>query len=422
MGFQQGLSGLNAASKSLDVIGNNISNANTVGFKQGQAQFSDVYANALNGSSGVTAGIGTQLAAVVQQFTQGNISTTNNPLDVAINGGGFFRMSTNGAVTYTRNGQFQLDKLGNIVNAQGAQLTGFMANAAGVLQTGSPTVININTADIAPQATASIATVMNLNSTKSVPANSPFSPTDVTTYNDSTSVNIYDTLGNPHVFQTFYVKSATTNTWNVFGTLDGTLIAGTAGAPAPANALTQLTFSNLGALTGVLGGLAPTYPNAVTVTAPVATGAVTPLSFRFDFSNSTQFGSAFSVSKNLQDGYASGKLAKFNIAKDGTLVGSYTNGKTNTLAQVVLANFTNPNGLQSTGDNQWIETATSGNPLVGPPNTGNLGTLTSSATEDSNTDLTGELVNMITAQRIYQANAQTVKTQDQILQTLVNLR
>lgn len=420
MGFQQGLSGLNAASKSLDVIGNNISNANTVGFKQGQAQFADVYANALNGSSGATAGIGTQLAAVVQQFTQGNISTTNNPLDVAINGGGFFRMSTNGAVTYTRNGQFQLDKLGNIVNAQGAQLTGFMANAAGVLQTGSPTVININTADIAPQATVSINTVMNLNSTKSVPVNTPFSPTDVTTYNDSTSVNIYDSLGNPHVFQTFYVKNATTNTWDVFGTLDGTLIAG--GGPVT-NSLAQLTFTNLGALTNVSPNLTATgYPKAVGVSAAVATGAVTPLAFRFDFTNSTQFGSAFSVSKNLQDGFASGKLAKFNIAKDGTLIGSYTNGKTANLAQVVLANFTNPNGLQSTGDNQWIETAASGNPLVGPPNTGNLGTLTSSATEDSNTDLTGELVNMITAQRIYQANAQTVKTQDQILQTLVNLR
>lgn len=421
MGFQQGLSGLNAASKSLDVIGNNISNANTVGFKQGKAEFSDVYANALNGSSGVTAGIGTQLSAVVQQFTQGNITTTNNPLDVAINGGGFFRMSSNGAVSYTRNGQFQLDKLGNIVNSQGLQLTGYMANSAGVLQTGSPTVININTADIAPQATTSIATVLNLNSTKSVPANTPFSPTDVTTYNDSTSVNVYDSLGNPHVFQTFYVKDATLNTWNVFGTLDGTLIAGT-GAPV-ANSLAQLTFSNLGALTNVTPSLtALGYPKAVSVSAPVATGAVTPLQFRFDFSNSTQFGSAFSVSKNLQDGYASGKLAKFNISKDGTLVGSYTNGKTNTLAQVVLASFTNPNGLQSTGDNQWIETASSGNPLVGPPNSGNLGSLTSSATEDSNTDLTGELVNMITAQRIYQANAQTVKTQDQILQTLVNLR
>lgn len=414
MGFQQGLSGLNAASKSLDVIGNNISNANTVGFKQGQAQFADVYANALNGSSGVTAGIGTQLAAVVQQFTQGNISTTNNPLDVAINGGGFFRMSTNGAVSYTRNGQFQLDKLGNIVNAQGAQLTGYMANAAGVLQTGSPTVININTADIAPQSTTSIAMIANLNSTKSVPANTPFSPTDVTTYNDSTSVNVYDSLGNPHVFQTFYVKNAALNSWDVYGTLDGTQIGATA--------LTTLGFTNLGALNSVSGNLGPTYPNAVSVSAPVATGAVTPLTFRFDFSSSTQFGSAFSVSKNLQDGYASGKLAKFNISKDGTLIGSYTNGKTNTLAQVVLANFTNPNGLQSTGDNQWIETAASGNPLVGPPNTGNLGSLTSSATEDSNTDLTGELVNMITAQRIYQANAQTVKTQDQILQTLVNLR
>ncbi len=415
MGFQQGLSGLNAASKSLDVIGNNISNSNTVGFKQGKAEFSDVYANALNGSSGATAGIGTQLAAVVQQFTQGNITTTNNPLDVAINGGGFFRMSGNGAISYTRNGQFQLDKLGNIVNSQGLQLTGYMANAAGVLQTGSPTIININTADIAPQATTSISEVMNLNSTKTAPTITPFSPTDPKSYNDSTSVNIFDSLGNPHVFQTFYVKTATNNQWDVYGTLDGTLLG------APGTPLSTLVFSNVGALQSVSNSSAA-FPYAVNISAPVTSGAVTPLTFRLDFASSTQFGSAFSVSKNLQDGYASGKLAKFNISKDGTLVGSYTNGKTNTLAQVVLANFTNPNGLQSTGDNQWIETAASGNPLVGPPNSGNMGSLTSSATEDSNTDLTGELVNMITAQRIYQANAQTVKTQDQILQTLVNLR
>ncbi len=148
MGFQQGLSGLNAASKSLDVIGNNIANASTVGFKQGQTQFADVYANSLNGSSAGTVGIGTKVSGVVQQFTQGNISTTNNPLDIAINGGGFFRMSTNGAITYTRNGQFQLDKLGDIVNAQGAQLTGYVANSAGVLSTGAAAPININTADI----------------------------------------------------------------------------------------------------------------------------------------------------------------------------------------------------------------------------------------------------------------------------------
>ena len=444
MGFQQGLSGLNAASKSLDVIGNNIANASTVGFKQGQTQFADVYANSLNGSSAGTVGIGTKVSGVVQQFTQGNISTTNNPLDIAINGGGFFRMSTNGAITYTRNGQFQLDKLGNIVNAQGAQLTGYVANAAGVLSTGAAAPININTSDIAPAQSTLINAVMNLDSRKLVPGTQlpatippvitpiAFSATDPTTYNSSTSIAVFDSLGNSHVVQSFFVKRdniltpptlPVTIEWDVFATVDGVLIAG---AGATANSITRLGFDNLGKLSSVTPQFSATDPRATTLTVPVSTGAVTPinttLDIKYDFTGTTQFGSDFSVSKNTQDGYASGKLAKFNTAKDGTIVGSYTNGKTAVLAQVVLANFTNPNGLQSTGDNQWIETATSGNALVGPPNSGALGTLTSSATEDSNTDLTGELVNMITAQRVYQANAQTIKTQDQVLQTLVNLR
>ncbi|BBB60293.1 flagellar hook protein FlgE [Undibacterium sp. KW1] len=444
MGFQQGLSGLNAASKSLDVIGNNIANASTVGFKQGQTQFADVYANSLNGSSGGTVGIGTKVSGVVQQFTQGNISTTNNPLDIAINGGGFFRMSTNGAITYTRNGQFQLDKLGNIVNAQGAQLTGYVANSAGVLSTGAAAPININTADIPPAQTTTINAVMNLDSRKLVPGTQlpatippvitpiAFSATDPTTYNSSTSVAVFDSLGNSHVVQSFFVKRDNTAPaptppvtieWDVFATVDGVLING---AGATTNSITRLGFDNLGKLSAVTPPFSATDPRATTLTVPVSTGAVTPinttLNIKYDFTGTTQFGSDFSVSKNTQDGYASGKLAKFNTAKDGTIVGSYTNGKTSVLAQVVLANFTNPNGLQSTGDNQWIETAASGNSLVGPPNSGSLGTLTSSATEDSNTDLTGELVNMITAQRVYQANAQTIKTQDQVLQTLVNLR
>ncbi|MFZ6773684.1 flagellar hook protein FlgE [Undibacterium sp. SXout7W] len=445
MGFQQGLSGLNAASKSLDVIGNNISNANTVGFKQAQAQFADVYANSLSGAGGGNSvGIGTKVSAVVQQFTQGNITSTNNPLDIAINGGGFFRMSTNGAISYSRNGQFQLDKTGNIVNAQGAQLTGYVANASGVLSTGAPAPLNINTADIPPAQTTGISSVMNLDSRKLVPGTQvpvtippvitpvAFSATDPTTYNSSTSIAVYDSLGNSHVLQSFYVKvdSAVTPPtlpataeWDVFATVDGNLINGTG---ATTNSIGRVGFDSFGKLTAATPAFSLTDPRSFKVVVPVGTGAVTPINntvdIKLDFTGTTQFGSDFSVSKNTQDGYTSGKLSKFNTAKDGTIVGSYTNGKTAVLGQVVLANFTNPNGLQSSGDNQWTETATSGAPLVGPPNSGSLGTLTSSATEDSNTDLTGELVNMITAQRIYQANAQTIKTQDQVLQTLVNLR
>jgi flagellar hook protein FlgE len=456
MSFQQGLSGLNAASKSLDVIGNNISNANTVGFKMAQVQFADVFANSLSGAGGSSAGIGTKVGAIQQLFTQGNISSTNNPLDMAINGGGFFRVSTNGAVTYSRNGQFSLDKNGGIVNAQGAQLTGYVADSNGVLSTGAAVPLVLNTADIAPKETDTVNALLNLDSRSLVPgtqvpvANPPviipkaFSLTDPTSYNSSTSVAVFDSLGNSHVLQTFYVRvdnnttvpplpvvqrplpAGTTAEWDVFAAVDGVLIAGPgSGAGSPANSVGKLGFNNMGKLMGATPFFAATDPNSMAITIPVGTGAVTPISaptVKFDLTGTTQFGAAFSVNSLKQDGFTSGKLSKFNTAKDGTIVGSYTNGKTSVLGQVALANFTNPNGLQSLGDNQWGETATSGPALVGPPGSGNIGVLTSNAVEDSNTDLTGELVSMITAQRVYQANAQTIKTQDQVLQTLVNLR
>lgn len=449
MAFQQGLSGLNAASRSLDVIGNNISNANTVGFKQAQAQFADVFANSLSGGGGTNSvGIGTKVSTVAQLFTQGNITATNNPLDLAINGQGFFRLSNNGAITYSRNGQFQLNKSGQIVNAQGANVTGYLADANGVLSTGAAVPLQINTSDIAPKQTDNVNAILNLDSRALVPgtqlpvATPPvitpiaFSITDPTSYNNSTSVSVFDSLGNSHVLQTFYVRvdpasaarpapAGTTAQWDVFATVDGVLINGTAAAPAPTNAVGTLAFSNLGALVSATPAFSATNPRALGIAVPVSAVAVTPIStptIKFDYTGTSQYGSAFSVNTLNQDGFTSGKLARFSTGADGTIVGSYTNGRTSVLGQVALANFVNPNGLQSLGDNQWSETSESGNALVANPGSGSLGVLTSSATEDSNTDLTGELVNLITAQRVYQANAQTIKTQDQVLQTLVNLR
>ncbi|MEB0138785.1 MULTISPECIES: flagellar hook protein FlgE [unclassified Undibacterium] len=451
MGFQQGLSGLNASSKQLDVIGNNIANANTVGFKQAQTQFADVYANSLSGAAANTAGIGVRVADVAQQFTQGNISSSNNPLDIAINGNGFFRMNTNGAITYSRNGQFQLDKNGYITNSNNSQLTGYVADVNGVLSTGAAAPININTSDIAPAQTKVTNAIMNLDSTENVPGTQlpvttppvitpiAFDPATPTSYNNATSTTVYDSLGNSHVLQTFYVRvdpvttppaTAGTIEWNVYATVDGNRFDA-AGALTPtgtaATPIGKLAFNNLGALQSATPSFSATSPEALKMIVPVSSGAVTPINtaaiaIKFDYTSTTQFGSTFSVSTMKQDGFASGKLSKFNTGKDGSIVGSYTNGQTKVLGQVVLASFTDPNGLQSLGGNQWAETAASGQALTGPPNSGSLGVLTSSSTEDSNTDLTGELVNMITAQRIYQANAQTIKTQDQVLQTLVNLR
>ena len=401
MSFQQGLSGLNAAAKNLDVIGNNVSNASTVGFKQSQAQFADVYANSLTGAGGSQVGIGTKVSQVAQQFTQGNITATNNPLDLAVNGGGFFRMDNNGEVSYQRNGQFQLDRLGFIVNPSGGKLTGYTANSSGVLSTGAPSPLSINTADLVPNVTTEVNAVLNLDSRNAVPAG-PFDQNDPTTFNSSTAVSIYDSLGNAHTLQSYFVKTSAGN-WDVHASLDG-------GAAFSAGAL---TFNSTGALTS---------GSPITIPPQVVTTGAAPLGFTIDLAGTTQFGASFSVNTLNQDGFTSGRLAGFNIGGDGIVLGRYTNGQTAVLGQVVLANFSNPNGLQQLGNNQWAESSTSGTPLVGTPDSGNLGVLQASAVEDSNVDLTAELVNLITAQRVYQANAQTIKAQDAVLQTLVNLR
>jgi flagellar hook protein FlgE len=409
MSFQQGLSGLSASSKTLEVIGNNVANANTVGFKQSQAVFSDVYAASLNGSGNSPIGIGTRLTEVVQQFTQGNVTASNNPLDVAINGGGFFRMSSGGAISYSRNGQFQLDRSGFIVNAEGARLTGYVADSRGILSTGAPADINIRTSDLPPQVTRTVAAMLNLDSRQDLPPTTPFAMDDPTTYNNATSVSVFDSLGNAHVLQTFYVKTGP-GTWNIYAAADESLING--GAP-----IGSLAFGTDGALTPASQAALPVMANI-----PVTTGATAMLAVGLDYSGTSQFGASFAVNRLDQDGYTSGRLSGFGIAPDGTVMGRYTNGQSSVLGQVVLASFANPNGLQPLGGNLWAETAESGSPMVGSPTSGNLGALQSNAVEDSNVDLTAELVNMITAQRIYQANAQTIKTQDQVMQTLVNLR
>ncbi|HAF00612.1 MAG TPA: flagellar hook protein FlgE [Methylophilaceae bacterium] len=407
MSFQQGLSGLNAASKTLEVIGNNVSNANTVGFKQSRAEFADVFANSLNGSGTSQIGIGTKISTVAQQFTQGNITATNNSLDIAINGGGFFRMSNNGEITYTRNGQFQLDKSGYIVNSEGNRLTGYTANAAGVLSTGAPADISINTSDLQPSTTTAVEGTFNLDSRNSALTAAGFDPTDPSTYHNSSAVTIYDSLGNSHNIQSYFVKTSA-GTWDVFTTADG---VSTTTLPTPT---ATLTFGGT--------GTSPTSVPALPTVGFAPTTGANAVSFTLDYSKSTQFGSNFSINALSQDGYSSGRLAGFNTSSDGTIIGRYTNGQSRALGQVVLASFVNPNGLKSLGGNAWADSADSGTPLVGAPNSGGLGVLQSSAIEDSNVDLTAELVNMITAQRVYQANAQTIKTQDQVLQTLVNLR
>lgn len=410
MSFQQGLSGLNASSKALDSVGNNIANSGTVGFKSATTAFADVFAATLG--SGSQVGIGTTVAGINQQFTQGNITVTNNALDLAINGSGFYRLSNNGAITWTRNGQLNVDKDGYIVNANGYRLTGYLANTSNVIVPSTPAEIFINTSDLQPQATGASAGAtgleigLNLDSREGVIA-AAFNVGDPTTYNSSTSATVYDSLGNPHLVSLFFKKTAA-NQWDLYTNIDGGAATSAAGSP-------DLVFNNTGTLTTPATGI-------VAQSFAVTTGAVTPLNFNLNLTGSTQYGNIFGVNSITQDGYTSGRLSGLSVASDGTIQGRYSNGQTRDLAQVVLGNFNNPNGLTSLGNNQWAETADSGQPLIGVPGSGSLGVIQSAAIEESNVDLTAELVNMITYQRAYQANAQTIKTQDSILQTLVNLR
>jgi|SoiMethySBSTD1v2_1073268.scaffolds.fasta_scaffold65291_2 flagellar hook protein FlgE len=412
MGFQSGLSGLNASAKNLDVIGNNVANSNTVGFKSSRAVFADVFASSLAGAGASNIGIGTKLAQVQQEFTQGNLTVTSNPLDLAINGRGFLRLDNNGAVAYSRNGQLHLDENGYIVNGDGLRLTGYPVDSAGNIVASAPQALQLSTSDIAPHATESTDITLVLDS-RSPAIATAFSPTDATSYTSSTAGAIYDSLGNAHTLTLFFSKTATAGQWQVHATVDGGPVADVDLGTGAGNPV-LLNFNSSGALT-------TTMPFAG-VDVALTNGAVTPLTMELNFTGTTQYGSDFSVTALSQDGYTSGRLTGFNVSDKGIIQGRYSNGQANTLGQIVLANFANPQGLRPTGDNLWEETASSGPAVVGTPQTGSLGSIQSAAVEDSNVDLSQELVNMIMAQRVYQANAQTIKTQDAVLQTLVNLR
>lgn len=421
MTFQQGLSGLNASSKNLEVIGNNIANASTYGFKASRAEFADVYANALNGTGTNAVGIGVNIAAVSQQFLQGNITGTDNPMDLAINGPGFFQV-TDGVspAQYTRNGQFKVDRFGQIVTNDGLKLMGFQANASGVIIGGQARPITLPTAGIEPNMTTEMQIEANMDSrvASTVPVGTPMIDFgDATTFNKTTSQTVFDAKGQD-VAVTYYFQKSADDTWNVYATANGTSIAvDGAGDPQP---ITTITFSADGK-----GPTAPTAPVSIDIPASTNAAGATTMAIngvQLDVSKMTQYGTAFGFTDVRQDGYAAGELSGVTVEDNGIITARYSNGQTKSAGQVQIANFRNPQGLQPVGGNNWEATYASGDPIVGSPGDGSFGVLQAGALEESKTDLTGELVNMITAQRVYQANAQTIKTQDQVLQTLVNLR
>jgi len=436
MGFQQGLSGLNATSQQLSVIGNNIANANTYGEKSSTAQFADLYANALSGSQANQAGIGTTIGAITQDFSQGSIVTTDKPLDLAINGGGFFVLkSTSGQTLYTRDGEFQVDKSGNVVNSAGQALYGYSANAQGQIQQGALSTLQIPTAGINPKATANLSLQFNLNSSASVTApnagtGTGMNLTDSTTYNNATSITVYDSRGDA-VPVTFYFQQAVdpsgqgNGVWNVYATANGQTLAAESpdSSGNPTVPFTTITYPAAGGAptfnpANAAGTDAPqmSIPASQNATTLATTLPIGPIDV--GLATSTNNNSSFAVTSNTQDGYAPGSLTSVNISAQGVFQANYSNGQSKNTGQLVMANFPNLNGLQSVGGNAWASTFSAGTAVVGTPGTGNLGQVQASALESSNVNLTNELVSLVSAQRNYQANAQSIKTVDQDLQTL----
>ena len=510
MSFNIGLSGIRAASSDLNITGNNIANASTVGFKSSRAEFGDVYAASILGTGSNAQGSGVVLNNVAQIFTQGNINYTENSLDLAINGNGFFVTSNNGALSYTRAGYFGTNQEGLIVNNNGERLQGFGVDpSTGKINEGVPTDLRVDTRAANPRPTSAVASTLNLNSANTrlpvwetafeqareteltrindelaqivadsnqageiayaaalpdplpadpvelaealaeaedardaeyqrvydeavadLPANpeehadgvalaaarASFDPSDSSTFNSSTSVNVFDSQGNAHVMTKYFVKTGS-NSWDMHVMIGGKPVAlNDAATPGPA----QLEFSRS-------GQLLTSQPITITGWNPQdkagqPTGAIADTGFALNLTGSTQYAASFAVTAVSQDGYTTGDLAGLEIDDQGMLIARYTNGQTRTQGQLVLANFANQQGLTPLGDTAWAQSSASGEPVVGAPGTGTLGGVQSGALEQSNVDLSEMLINLIVAQRNYQANAKTIQTEDAVTQTIINLR
>ena len=402
--FSIALSGLTAASTDLDVVSNNIANANTVGFKGSRAEFADVYAAGAVNLNQSSVGEGTRVDSTAQQFTQGGITTTSANLDLAISGDGFFTLQDASGTVYSRNGQFLPDKNGNVVNATGQALQVYPPLPNGGFNTGMTTDLNLEAAQSAPNATTTGNIILNLPANSAVPTAAPFDPANPDSYTESTSTTVYDSLGNASPATFFFSQTATPNQWTVNMTVNGTLV----GAPQ------TLTFSNTGAVTAPVGG-------ALAFNGYAPTDGAAGMNMSFNFGKSTQYGGGFGVTSIIQDGYSTGQLSTVSIDAGGIVSAVYTNGRTTQLGQLAMANFPNPQGLKQLGDTNWAQTFSSGTVVQGTAGAAGFGSIQSGALESSNVDLTTELVNMITAQRAFQANAQSITTANQLSQTVINI-
>jgi flagellar hook protein FlgE len=405
MPFRIALSGLNAAQADLNVTANNIANTSTTGFKGSRTEFADMFAVSLQGVASNASGNGVRVAAVAQQFAQGNIEFTDSNLDLAVSGQGMFILSDNGALAYTRAGAFQMNRDGYVVNSMSHRLQVYPPLANGGFNTGGLSDLRLVATDSAPQATSMVEYVMNLPANAQPPPVAVFDPNDPNSFNQATSLTLYDSLGATHTGTMYFNRTAVANNWEARLFIDGASVGG----PMP------LEYSDTGLLIDPVGGLLDFPPYTPT------TGAA-PMDVTVSLAQSTQFGGNFSVNSVSQDGYTTGRLIGIDIDETGIVQARFTNGNSQSLGQVAMANFANPQGLQQLGNTQWAETFSSGQSLRGQAGNSGFGLVQSGALEGANVDVTEQLVNMITAQRNFQANAQMISTADQITQTIMNIR
>jgi flagellar hook protein FlgE len=403
MTFRVAISGLNAAQSDLAVTANNIANTSTTGFKGSRVQFAELYSGAAQGV-GAT-GSGVKIAGVNQQFTQGAVNFTDNGLDLAISGKGFFVLGDGSGRSFTRAGAFTVDREGHVVNAAAQRLQVFPPLAGGGFNTGATVDLRVTAGESAPAATDRVGMTLNLPGSAKSPAKSPFDASDPDTYSHSTAMTVYDSLGAVHTATVYFTKTATDNTWEQRLYIDGNAVGGAQ----------TLEYSTAGGLVSPASGEV-TFP-AYTP----ATGAA-PMALTYDFGDSTQYGAAFSVSAIKQDGYTTGRLIGIETGADGVVQARFTNGRSVALGQIAIAQFASVDGLQPLADTTWGETFASGPALLGEAGAGGVGAVQAGALEASNVDVTQQLVNMITAQRNFQANAKMISTADAISQTIINIR
>jgi len=408
------LTGLQAAQTDLDTIGNNIANVGTDGFKASTPNFSSLYGASLAGATGgAVPGQGVQTNSLSQLFTEGTISQSGNPLDIAINGNGFLQVQTSSGLAYTRDGSLQLDANGVLTNDTGAAVLGYSASASGSNGTATGPIgpIQISEANLTPTATSNLTMDVNLPSTDPQinTTTTPFSINNAASYSESTTTTVYDSLGAPSTLTTYFTQvsgSGSPSQWQTHWGLTsttGSLIGSGSGA--------TLTFNSSGVLTAGSGTISATPPS----------GAA-PLSVAEKFTGTTLSNLPFAVTSIKNNGNGGGQFSGLQISTNGNVLAQYSNGATKLMGTLALAGFVNPQGLNAVQGNNWVATAASGPAVVNPPGVGGLGTLESGAIEGSNVDLSTQLVNLIVAQQAYQANVQGINVDQQDVQRLLTLQ